>query len=114
MATEGIGKPVAATRMAKAKSSGFKKNVLTHVEGPGRVVADSWRFIPLCADTAGGWDDAAIDTLQKCAAYVDKARRGHVVGLYGGKCYQWLSKANMNASCATKLQLARDSRCRLR
>ena len=59
------------------------------MEGPGRVVADSWRFIPLCADTAGGWDDAAIDTLQKCAAYVDKARRGHVVGLW----WQMLSVA---------------------
>ena len=59
-----------------------QKNVLSHVQGAGKILAGAWRFVPLCADTAGGWDDAAIETLTKCASHVDLSRRGHVVGLW--------------------------------
>ena len=70
--------------MAKAKVSGFHKNVLAHVHGAGKILAGAWRFVPLCADTAGGWDDAAVETIAKCATSVDVSRRGHVEE-FGGK-----------------------------
>jgi len=60
----------------------FQQNVLTHVRGAGHILADSWRFLPLCTDTAGGWDAEAIKTLNKCASRIDVSRRGHVVGLW--------------------------------
>ena len=43
--------------------------------------------------TAGGWDDAAIETIRKCATTrVDVSRRCHVVGLW----WQMLSVALQN------------------
>ena len=44
---------------------------------------ESWKFVPLCADSAGGWADEAVQTMhRRCASRVDIARRGHVVGIW--------------------------------
>ena len=67
------GKPICATRMAKSKIANFRKNVLGHVVGAGRTLADSWTFVPLCADSAGGWADEAIQTMHRCASRIDIA-----------------------------------------
>ena len=43
----------------------------------------SWKFHPLCADTAGGWAHAAQEVLHKCAERVeDKVRRGALLSLW--------------------------------
>ena len=78
-----------ATRMAREKAKAFDKNVTSQISGVAHLVVDSWRFIPLCADTAGAWAAQARHTLQACAAKIDESRRGHVVGVW----WQMLSTA---------------------
>ena len=71
-----------ATRMAQQKTKAFDENVKTQARGAGQMLIDSWRFVPLCVDTAGGWACEAIETINHCASRIDVSRRGHVVGIW--------------------------------
>ena len=62
-------------------------------QGAGKMVLGAGRFVPRCADTAGGWDDAAVETIAKCAAFIDVSRRGHdVVGIWMANAFGGATK----------------------
>ena len=50
--------------------------------GSRSLLAGSYVFIALCADSAGAWGDAAQNTLTLCAQRIPVPRRGLVMGLW--------------------------------
>ena len=39
---------------SRCRGRGFRRNVLSHVQGAGKTLAESWKFIPLCVGRTEG------------------------------------------------------------